>query len=182
MKAQQLHSLRTDEPLDIMQRIWAQPTFEVHGIVGGYQDEGVKTVIPPRAEAKISFRLVPPQTPEEVLMLLREHVKKLNPDVQVLDGHGIRAYLGEHKGPIADRTARAFEFGFGVKPAFIREGGSIGAVLLMEQHLKTPITFVGLSLPEHGYHGPDEFFDWGQAAGGMATFAHLLREVETGAS
>lgn len=178
-RAHQLHSLRTEDPRQITARIWASPTFEVHGIVGGYQGEGVKTVVPPRAEAKVSFRLVPPQEPERVLALLRAHVAKINPDVQVLDGHGIRAYLAERRGPIADLTANAFEFGFGVRPAFIREGGSIGAVLLMEQHLKAPITFVGLSLPEHGYHGPDEHFDWGQAAGGIATFARLLGDVES---
>jgi acetylornithine deacetylase/succinyl-diaminopimelate desuccinylase-like protein len=178
-RAHRLRSLRTDDPRQITAHIWASPTFEVHGIVGGYQGEGVKTVVPPRAEAKISFRLVPPQDPQEVLALLRAHVAKLNPNVQVFGGHGIRAYSGARRGPIADLVSDAFEFGFGVRPAFLREGGSIGAVLLMEEHLRAPVTFLGLSLPEHGYHGPDEFFDWGQAAGGMAAFARLLTEVET---
>lgn len=177
MRAQGLKSLRASEPGEVVSRIWARPTMEVHGIAGGYQGEGVKTVIPPRAEAKISFRLVSPQDPAEVLELLRAHVRRLNPDVGVVAGHGLRAFLGERKGPLAEATADAFEFGYGARPAFIREGGSIGAVVLMEQYLKAPITFLGMSLPEHGYHGPDEFFDWGQAAGGMAMFAYFLERM-----
>ena len=173
-EAHTLKSLRSDDVREITERIWARPTFEVHGMVGGYQDEGVKTVIPPRAEAKVSFRLVPPQQPEPVLELLRRHVARLNPDVQVLDGHGIPGFLGDREGPLAEATADAFEFGFSVRPAFIREGGSIGAVLHMEKHLGAPITFMGMSLPEHGYHGPNEFYDWGQASGGMAAFVYFF--------
>jgi acetylornithine deacetylase/succinyl-diaminopimelate desuccinylase-like protein len=126
---------------------------------------------------KVSFRLVPPQEPERVLELLRRHVAKLNPDVEVHYEHGIRAYLGERRGPVADAAADAMEFAFGARPAFIREGGSIGAVLLLERYLGAPITLLGLSLPEHGYHGPDEFYDWGQASGGMAMFVHFLERM-----
>ena len=67
--------------------------------------------------------------------------------------------------------------GFGKEPAFIREGGSIGAVVTMQQAWKVPILFMGLSLPEHGYHAPNEYFDWGQASGGMKAFAHYFAEV-----
>ena len=179
LAAHQLHSLKAGDVRDITTKIWASPTFEVHGIVGGYQDEGVKTVVPPRAELKVSFRLVPPQDPDEIIRLLRDHVAKRNPDIQVLDGHGIPAYMGERKGALADTAADALEFGFEARPAFIREGGSIGAVLPLEQHLGAPITFLGMSLPEHGYHGPDEYFDWGQASGGMATFAYFLERISS---
>lgn len=176
-RSQGLHSMRAQDPAEVTSRLWARPTMEVHGIRGGYQGDGVKTIVPPRAEAKISFRLVPPQEPGQVIDLLRAHVSRKNPDVQVIEDHGIRAYLGDREGRVGLAAADAFEFGFGARPAFIREGGSIGAVLLMEQYLKAPITFLGLSLPEHGYHGPDEYFDWGQASGGMATFAHFLDRV-----
>lgn len=175
--AHALKSLRASDAREVTSRIWASPTFEVHGISGGYQGEGVKTIVPPRAEAKVSFRLVPPQEPEQVLELLRAHVARLNPDVEVVPGHGMPAYLGERRGPVADAAADAMEFGFGARPAFIREGGSIGAVLLMDRHFRAPITFLGLSLPEHGYHGPNEYFDWGQASGGMAVFVYFLERV-----
>ena len=60
---------------------------------------------------------------------------------------------------------------------FTREGGSIGAVPTMERVLGAPVVFLGLSLPEHGYHAPNEFFDWEQASGGIAAFAHLFAEL-----
>ena len=69
------------------------------------------------------------------------------------------------------------KFAFGKEPVFVREGGSIGAVLSMEKVLRAPVFFLGLSLPEHGYHAPNENFDWAQAAGGMAAFADYFRRV-----
>ncbi len=72
---------------------------------------------------------------------------------------------------------RAAKAGFGKEPAFIREGGSIGAVVTMQKAWKVPILFMGLSLPEHGYHAPNEYFDWGQASSGMTAFAHYFEEL-----
>jgi len=66
---------------------------------------------------------------------------------------------------------------FGKEPAFVREGGSIGAVVTMEKYLKAPIVFLGLSLPEHGYHAPNENFDWEQASGGMKMFAQYFENL-----
>ena len=68
----------------------------------------------------------------------------------------------------------AMRFAFGRTPAFVRDGGTIGAVVSMERILRSPIAFLNLSLPEHGYHAPNENFDWGQAAGGIAAFARYL--------
>ena len=76
-------SIRTNDALDVMKRIWAMPTFEVHGVVGGYTGPGVKTIIPPRAEVKISCRLVPNQTGAKITKLVTAFVKKKNPDVKV---------------------------------------------------------------------------------------------------
>jgi len=66
---------------------------------------------------------------------------------------------------------------FGKEPAFVREGGSIGAVVTMAKYLKAPIVFLGLSLPEHGYHAPNENFDWEQASGGMRMFAEYFETL-----
>jgi hypothetical protein len=71
-------------------------------------------------------------------------------------------------------------FAFGRTPAFVRDGGTIGAVVSMGRILRCPIAFLNLSLPEHGYHAPNENFDWGQAKGGMAAFARYLEEVARG--
>ena len=123
------------------------------------------------------MRLVPPQDPDQVVALLAAHVKKLNPDVEIVHEKGLRPYLGQRSGPYADAASEALEFGFGARPAFVREGGSIGAVLTMEEAWRVPITLLGLSLPEHGYHGPNEYYDWGQARGGMLTMVRFFERV-----
>ena len=169
-KAHGLKKLRSDDPMKLMKSIWAAPTFEVHGLAGGYQGPGVKTAVPPNGELKISMRLVPGQKPAKIVRLLREHVKKLNPDVKVSAEAALEPYRGTTTGPYADAAIEAIRFAYKKTPAIVREGGSIGAIVTMKKYLKCPINFIGLSLPEHGYHAPNEYYDWGQGAGGMKTF------------
>jgi len=161
----------------VLKAIMALPTFEVHGITGGYQGPGVKTIVPHAAEAKISCRLVPDQEPKKVFKLIRDFVKRRNPDVKVEFRAGLEAYLGEFSGPYADAASEAMRFGFGRQPAFTREGGSIGAVVTMKKYLKSPIVFLGLSLPEHGYHAKNEYFDWRQASGGIKMFVRYMDQM-----
>ena len=168
-------SLRVNDPVEIMKRIWCLPTFEVHGIAGGYQGPGVKTIVPPRGTAIVSCRLVPDMDEKKVIRLVRDFVRKKNPDVRVDVEHGLPAYKGRTTGAHPDAIRAAVKYAFGKEPVFVREGGSIGAVLSMERVLKAPVFFLGLSLPEHGYHAPNENYDWSQAAGGMAAFAEYFR-------
>ena len=130
-------SLRSKDPLDILKRIWALPTFEVHGITGGYTGSGVKMIIPHRAEVKASCRLVPNQKPEKIARLVRDFVRRKNPDVEVIVGGSARPFRGETTGPYAEALKRAMQFAFGKPAAFIRAGGSIGAVLTMKNVLRT---------------------------------------------
>jgi acetylornithine deacetylase/succinyl-diaminopimelate desuccinylase-like protein len=176
-RAHELKKMREGNAIDIASRLWARPTFEVHGIVGGYTGPGVKTAIPYRAEAKISMRLVPNQKGEKILKLVRDFIKKRNPDVQFIPESVLNPYLGPHTGPHADAAREAMRAAFGRQPAFVREGGSIGAVVTMQKYLKAPIVFLGLSLPEHGYHAPNENFDWEQASGGMKMFARYFETL-----
>lgn len=176
-QAHGLKSMRSEDAREVLQRVWCQPTFEVHGIVGGYAGPGIKTVVPPRAEAKLSMRLVPRQEPLKALGLLTDFVRLINPDVRVESAGSLEPYLGERKGPYSDAARRAIQFAFGKQPAFIREGGSIGAVVTMQRHLRAPIVFLGFSLPEHGYHAPNEHYDWGQAAGGIKALVKYLSEA-----
>ena len=171
------HSLRTNDAAEVMRRIWAAPTFEIHGLTGGYHGPGVKTVVPGGGELKVSMRLVPNQTPEKVFALFKKYVSKLNPEVKVEAEGMLHPFKGSFEGPYVDCVKRAAKAGFGKEPAFIREGGSIGAVVTMQNAWKVPILFLGLSLPEHGYHAPNEYFDWGQASGGMKAFAHYFAEL-----
>ena len=176
-RAHELKKMRDGDEADIASRLWARPTFEVHGIVGGYTGPGVKTAIPYRAEAKISMRLVPNQDGDRILKLVKSFIKERNPDVQVIPESVLKPYLGPNTGQFADLARDAMKTAFGKEPAFVREGGSIGAVVTMAKYLKAPIVFLGLSLPEHGYHAPNENFDWEQASGGMRMFARYFESL-----
>ena len=181
MRDHQTRALRVTDPLGVMRRLWAQPTFEVHGVVGGYTGPGVKAAIPPRAEVKCSCRLVPNMTCDGTLELIRAYIAERFPEVEVHPEPGLDPFKGRQTGPLADAVREAYRFGFETEAVFTREGGSIGAVPTMERILGAPVVFLGLSLPEHGYHAPNEHFDWGQAAGGIAAFARyfeLLAETE----
>lgn len=176
-KAHELYSLRSNDPSDASQRIWAMPTFEVHGITGGYHGPGVKTIVPHEAEAKISMRLVPDQNPDKVAGLFADFVKKEAPDVHIEMEGSLKPFLGEFEGPYAKAAVAAMKTAFGKEPAFTREGGSIGAVVSMNEILNAPIVFLGLSLPEHGYHAINENFDWQQASGGMKMFVTYFEQL-----
>jgi acetylornithine deacetylase/succinyl-diaminopimelate desuccinylase-like protein len=170
-------SIRTEDVMEVMKRIWALPTMEVHGLVGGYTGPGIKTVIPPRAAVKLSCRLVPDQKPERIKKAIRDFVKEHNSDVKIEWEGSMHPYKAPTTGPLADAVRSAMKYAFGREPVFVREGGSIGAVISMEKVLKCPVLFLGLSLPEHGYHAPNENFDWRQASGGMVAFARYFEEV-----
>ena len=179
---QRAHELTTIRPrlqneADVLKAFMAEPTFEVHGLVGGYTGPGVKTIVPHKAEVKLSMRLVPNQRPEKIARLVTEFVKARIPDVEVNDVQALEPFLGEFTGPYAEAATSAMKFAFGKAPAFTREGGSIGAVVTMQNHLKAPITFLGLSLPEHGYHAKNENYDWPQTAGGIKMFVKYFEEI-----
>jgi acetylornithine deacetylase/succinyl-diaminopimelate desuccinylase-like protein len=97
--------------------------------------------------------------------------------VEVVRDGSLKPFLGHCKGPFADAAAGAMKAAFGTDPAFTREGGSIGAVVSMEENLGVPIVFLGLSLPEHGYHAINENFDWQQASGGICMFVEYFERI-----
>jgi acetylornithine deacetylase/succinyl-diaminopimelate desuccinylase-like protein len=176
--AHELHSLRkAADDVSALAALIAAPTLEVHGITGGYSGPGIKTIVPHRAEAKLSTRLVPDQKPAKVFQVIKRFVKERLPDAVVTHEASLEPYLAEIGGPNPAAPATAVRQTFSKEPAFVREGGSIGAVLTMQRLLKAPVIFLGLSLPEHGYHAINENFDWGQAAGGMEMFCRYFHEV-----
>jgi acetylornithine deacetylase/succinyl-diaminopimelate desuccinylase-like protein len=177
-RAHELHSLRPlRDDRAVMEAIMALPTFEVHGIVGGYTGPGIKTIVPHRAEAKLSTRLVPDQRPPRVFRLIKSFVKKHLPGAVVTHEASLEPYLAPLGGPYNAAAAAAMRETFGKEPGFTREGGSIGAVLTMRRILKVPVTFMGLSLPEHGYHAINENYDWTQASGGMEMFCRYFHKI-----
>jgi acetylornithine deacetylase/succinyl-diaminopimelate desuccinylase-like protein len=176
-KVYKFKSIRATDPARVLQSIMAAPTWEIHGLVGGYTGPGIKTIVPHEAEVKCSTRLVPNQDPAKVFRLIRDFIKAKHPEVKMKHEATLRPYLGQFEGPYASAASAAMEYAFGQKPAFTREGGSIGAVVTMEKHLRVPIVFLGLSLPEHGYHEPNENYDWGQASGGIKMFVKYFSEI-----
>jgi len=176
-QAHHLKLMRSEDSMEVMKRIWGQPTFEIHGVVGGYQGPGLKSIVPPRAEVKASCRLVPGQDPEKIRRLIEAEVKEKNPDVKMEFEHAAPAFLTPMNGPLPALLKEAVKFAFEREAVFVRDGGTIGAMTSIEKVLKCPVLFLGLSLPEHGYHAPNENFDWQQASGGMVAFARYFEEI-----
>jgi acetylornithine deacetylase/succinyl-diaminopimelate desuccinylase-like protein len=177
--AHSLEKMETEVPLEMMLRLWARPTFEIHGVTGGYHGPGVKTVVPHAAELKASFRLVAGQNPARIANQLHEFLATLNPDIEVDTTEHLEPYRGADSGKFHDAVSRGMAAAFGRTPVRVREGGSIGAVPVMAEQLGVPVHFLPLSLPDHGYHAPNEYFDWRQARGGIEAFARTFAELAT---
>ena len=169
-----------EEGYSIAESKWTRPTFDICGIYGGYTGEGAKTVIPAKATAKISCRLVPHQDPGKITELVVEHLKKIAPDtveVTIKKMEGSTAFLQERDNPYFQAAKRAVEKGFEAKPFEIIEGGSIPIVKLFHDLLGIPVVIVGFGLPDANTHAPDERFDLDNYRAGIRTSACLMEEM-----
>lgn len=144
------------------ERTGIRPTIELNGIWGGYQGEGAKTVLPAKASAKISARLVPNQSSKKITELLLEHFRKVAPEgvtVNAFEHHGGEAYMT----PISDKAyqaaSKAIETTFGKVPVPVRGGGSIPICALFEKELGIKIVFLGFGLDSDNLHSPNEKFN-----------------------
>ena len=167
----------------VLERVWALPTFEIHGIKGGFVGEGAKTVIPAQASAKVSLRLVPGQRFEKVAKQLRKSVERYAPkwaDVDVRIHHGGDPVQVDVEAPAFDVLDQAFEEVTGRKAVHARAGGSIPIV--PELGLTgAPVILTGIGLPDDGLHSPNEKLDLTQLWNGIAIFGRffeLLGEQE----
>ena len=176
-RAHGFSSLRFPDETRLREAIMIAPTFEVHGLVGGYSGAGIKTIVPHLAEAKLSCRLVSDQRPERALRLIERFVRQHCRDAEVIHESSLSPYLVDPSGPHLEAAQQAMFEAFGKRPALTREGGSIGAVVTMDRVLRAPVVLLGLSLPEHGYHAINENFDWGQARGGMEMFCRYFSRL-----
>jgi acetylornithine deacetylase/succinyl-diaminopimelate desuccinylase-like protein len=163
----------------VLERIWARPTFEVHGIAGGFTAAGAKTVIPSKATAKVSFRLVPDQDPDKVVAAFREFVQHHTPDgiqieLRVLSaGPGLVVNPGH---PAIKVAAQAFSDILGKPTVFIRSGGSIPIVGDFATHLGIPTVLMGFGLPDDGLHSPNEKYHLENYYQGIRTVAHFFEQ------
>jgi acetylornithine deacetylase/succinyl-diaminopimelate desuccinylase-like protein len=164
----------------ILERLWCRPTLELNGIWGGYIEDGAKTVIPSKAYAKISTRLVPHQNPATIARLVEGHVRRLLPksvtcEFQVLSTG--EPWLANYRHPIFEKAIRGLEYGFGKKAVFIREGGSIPFVAQMDRMFKIPCVLLGFGLPDENAHAPDEHISLDNYFGGIRSVAIFYKEL-----
>lgn len=163
-----------------LERVWARPTLECNGIWGGFTGEGAKTVLPSKASAKISMRLVPDQKSAKAAKLFEKHIKKIAPktvSVTVRNLHGGEAAITPIDSPGVKAAVAALEKGFKKKPLYQREGGSIPIVVQFKQLLGLDTVLLGFGLPDENAHAPDEFINLDNFFGGIRTSVHFFNEL-----
>jgi len=172
-------SLTGETQYSVFERTWARPTFEVHGIAGGFTGAGAKTVIPAKAVAKVSLRLVPKQDPEKIVAAVKSWVEKNRPkgiqcEVRVLSAGPGLMVNPDH--PAIRVAAKAFSDIFGKPTVFTRSGGSIPIVGDFATHLGIPTILMGFGLPDDGLHSPNEKYNIRNYFDGIRTVAHFFEE------
>ena len=168
-------ALGGEKGFSTLERIWMRPTCEVNGLLSGYTGEGAKTVLPARAMAKVSCRLVPDQDPAEIAKLFEAHLAKVKPDgvnVKVTYIHGGKPWKAELDGPLYDAARDALRAAFGRDPVIVGEGGSIPVVGDFARILGAPVLLLGFGLPGENAHAPDEWIS-------VENFEKGLRAVAT---
>ncbi len=172
--------LTGEKGYSVFHRTWARPTFEVHGIAGGFTAAGAKTVIPAKATAKVSIRLVPEQDPDKVIRQVRDFVKANSPagvqvDVTVLSAAPATVVNPDSR---AIRVAaEAFSEVYGQPTVYIRSGGSIPIVGDFAHHLGIPTVMMGFGLPDDGLHSPNEKFCLENYYKGILSVVHFLEKL-----
>ena len=159
-----------------IERRWTRPSFDVHGIWGGYQGEGEKTVLPAHAAAKFSFRLVPGQDPEKITIALRKFLKEQIPTgikMELRESHRAPGIVFPLDSPYLQAAADAIEQGFGNRPVFIREGGSIPIVSTFAEKLEADVLLLGWGQNDDNLHSPNEKFSLADFHHGICASAVL---------
>ncbi|MBB6144915.1 acetylornithine deacetylase/succinyl-diaminopimelate desuccinylase-like protein [Silvibacterium bohemicum] len=152
----------TGEPgFSVLERTWARPTLDVHGMPGGFTGAGAKTVIPAKAVAKVSMRLVPDMTPQQAFTQYKSYVESLKPkgielDVRLI--HSGDAIVVGTDNRYIEAAKDAMKDVWGRDTVFVRGGGSIPIVGDFERHLKIPTVMMGFGLPDDNLHAPNEKF------------------------
>jgi acetylornithine deacetylase/succinyl-diaminopimelate desuccinylase-like protein len=182
-KALDIDDVHGETGYTTMERNSIRPTLDVNGIWGGYIGEGAKTVIASKANAKISMRLVPNQTPDEISELFEKHFKAIAPKsvkVKVTAHHGGHGYVTHTDNPAYQAASKAYEVTFGKKPIPVRSGGSIPIVALFEQELKSKSILMGFGLDSDAIHSPNEHYGVFNYLKGIETIPHFYEFFAAG--
>ena len=164
----------------LYERTTIRPAFTVNGIQGGYQGPGGKAVIPARASAKISFRLVPDQDPRQIERQVRQHLRSITPPtvrLEIATQMMARPAVVDRRHPSLQAAAVAYRRGFGAVPVFVRSGGTIPVVNTFQQLLGVPTVLMGFALPDDRIHAPNEKFHLPNFHSGIRTSLEFLAEV-----
>ncbi len=164
----------------LSERIGARPTLEINGFAGGYYDKGLKAVIPSKAVAKISCRLVSPQQPKDIYEKVKAQIQRLATSTVQLEFNyiaGANPALVDINHPTMQAAIRAYEQGWGGTPIFKREGGSLPIVADLQTHLNMPVIMMGFGLNSDGLHGPNEHYSLEMFLKGIVTSVHFLYEI-----
>jgi len=175
---------KTGEPdRSVLERVWARPTFEINGITSGYQGAGSKTIIPSRASAKISLRLVPDQDPDEVAKLvsawLLQEVANEGFVGEVTTDHGAPPFVVSPENRFIVAAQEALSETFGRAPALTREGISIPVAAMFQREMSTPVILAGLGLADCDAHSPNECFPLARLEEGAQFFQNFMRRAAT---
>jgi succinyl-diaminopimelate desuccinylase len=180
MEDLEVDALQGEAGYSTLERRWARPTFDINGLWSGYQGEGAKTVLPARAGAKFSFRLVNNQQPETVKQGLEQRLRELCPPgirMELIDMHGAPGVLLPLDNPFMEPAARAIEKGFGKRPVFIRCGGSIPVVGAFKDLLGIDTLLLGWGQDDDNPHSPNEKFSLQDFQNGIRSSACLWEEI-----
>ena len=173
-------SLAGEKGYTILERLWARPTCEVNGLLSGYTGEGAKTVLPSKAMAKVSCRLVPDQDPADIERLMKAHVAKVAPagvTVDVRHLHGGKPWRNAPTGRFVEAAKRALAKAYEKAPVIVGEGGSIPIVGDFQRILGTPVLLIGFGLPGENAHAPNEWMSVENYRKGTAAIAAFYDEL-----
>jgi len=176
----EVDALAGEKGYTTLERLWSRPTLDCNGIWGGFTGEGAKTVLPSKASAKISMRLVPNQDPDKIEKLFINFVKKIAPKsikTEVYGQHHGKPWISPIDSKWNKAAIKALKAGFGKEPVFMREGGSIPIVFTLEEYLKAPTVLLGFGLPDENAHSPDEHLNMNNFYNGILTSADFYEEL-----
>jgi acetylornithine deacetylase/succinyl-diaminopimelate desuccinylase-like protein len=164
----------------LYERLTIRPALTLNGITGGYQGKGVKAVIPARASVKLNIRLAPDQDPQEIDRLFRAYVARIAPPtvrIAVRTDLAAKPAVLDRRHPAMRAAAKAYRRGFGVAPTYLRIGGTIPIVNLLQEQHGIPTVLMGFALPDDQLHGPNEKVHLPTFFKGIATSISFLEEI-----
>lgn len=169
-----------EEGYTTLERVWARPTCEINGIYGGYSGEGGKTIIPSWAGAKVTMRLVPDQSPDDILDKFEKYVRKVSPDcvkVEVIKQGGAKPAIVGRDSFLVKGASAALQKAYGREPVFMREGGSIPIVNVFKAELGLDTLLLGFGQHDDNAHSPNEKFSLKDFHRGISTVIHLFDQT-----